>query len=233
MTTRDQSFWDVLSADDVAALKPTAQRRFLPRGDVLLHRGDEVSTVYLPVTADILNQVHSEDGGSIMTANVGREGVTGLAAFLAKQPIGWDLIVQVEGDAIAIPAPVFRAQTERSPNLLAALIRLTHFHQVESAQNTLCTARHTVQARVARLLLELHGRTGKSEFDLTQEEISARLGAQRTTVNTAWGNLAGQGAVRGSRGRVRLVDSQRLQQQACRCYAALSSSRFWPLTSTV
>ena len=232
MTMRDQCFWDLLSVQDVTALEPAAQRRFLSRGDLLLHRGDEVSTVYLPLTADILNLVHAEDGGSIMTANVGREGVTGLAAFLAKQPIGWDLVVQVEGDAIAIPAPIFRAQAERSPDLLAALIRLTHFHQLESAQNILCSARHTVKSRVARLLLELHDRTGKTEFDLTQEEISARLAVQRTTINSAWGILAGLGAVRASRGRIRLLDSHRLQEQACQCYAALASSRFWPLTST-
>lgn len=229
MIAGTECFWDSLSGPDAEALEPVLRRSFLPRGDCLMSRGDEVETVYLPLTADISNLVRSRDGVTIMTANVGREGVTGLAAFLARQPIGWDLVVQVEGDAIAIPAQALRARAEQSPHLREALLRLTHFHQMEAAQNTLCTARHTVQQRVARLLLELQDRTGKAAFDLTQAEIAERLGAQRTTVVAAWKQLLDLRSVRSTRGKVSILDSDGLKTHACDCYQTLAASRYWPL----
>lgn len=222
-------FWDRMPPSDAEALEPLLQRRFLPRGDCLLFSGDDVETVYFPVTADISNLVRTTEGDTIMTANVGREGVTGLAAFLAQQPIGWDLVVQVEGDAIAVPADALRARAEQSSQLRDALLRVTHFHQLEASQNTLCAARHTILQRVGRMLLELHDRTGKTSFELTQADIANRLSAQRTTINAAWKALSEAGAVRSRRGKASIVDRDRLQRRACDCYQTLAGSRHWPL----
>lgn len=228
MTTAE-CFWDQLPAADAEALADFAQRRFLPRGDCLLDRGEDVETVYFPITADISNLMRSADGGTVMSSNVGREGVTGLAAFMARQPIGWDLVVQVEGDAMAVPAEALRARAEQSSELREALLRITHFHQIEASQNTLCAVRHAVLQRVARMFLELHDRTGKTSFEITQDEIAGRLGAQRTTINAAWKTLGAECVVRAQRGKASILDIDALRRRACDCYQTLAASRYWPL----
>ena len=224
-----QRFWNRLAPEDRDALEGVARMRFLPRSDILMHRGDTVSVVYLPVSAYISNILYSGDGGTVMASNVGREGVTGLAAFLADQPIGWDVVVQVEGEAIAIPSENLRARFDDSPTLRASLLRLTHFQQLEAAQNALCNARHSVRARIARWLSELHDRTESLSFEITQEEVSALLKAQRTTVNAAFKTLIEAHSIASGRSQIKIVNLNVLQAQACDCYPTLATSRYWPL----
>ncbi len=152
--------WAAMCAADKDALRPHMTLRHLPHGDIVTRADEEVKTVYLPVSADLANVVRFEDGRSGMATNVGREGVTGLAAFLAEEPCGWDVEAQVAGEAWALPADILRRRIDDSPDLLKLLLRLTHNNQVEAAQNAVCNALHTVTPRLARWLLTLQDRTG-------------------------------------------------------------------------
>ena len=87
---QNNRLWAAMDSVDQAALRPRMALRHLPQGDVLTQTGETVSTVYLPTTADLANIIRFSDGRSAMATNVGREGVSGLAAFLANEPCGWD-----------------------------------------------------------------------------------------------------------------------------------------------
>lgn len=213
--------WAAMSAEDKAALRPHLTLRHLPQGDVVTRCGDEVKIVYMPVTADLANVIRFEDGRSGMATNVGREGVSGLAAFLADEPCGWDVEVQIAGDAWALPADPLRQRTLDSPDLLRLLMRLTHNNQVEAAQNAVCNGVHTVTPRLARWLLTIQDRTGRDEFRLTQDELATTMSVRRTTVNASWQDLGALGGIRGRRGVVKIVDRAVLEHAACECYGAL------------
>ena len=213
--------WRAMAAEDKAALRPHLTLRHLPQGDIVTRSGDELKVVYLPVTADLANVIRFEDGRSGMATNVGREGVTGLAAFLANEPCGWDVEVQIAGDAWALPADPLRQRTQDSPELLRLLMRLTHNNQIEAAQNAVCNAVHTVTPRLARWLLTIQDRTGRDEFRLTQDELATSMSVRRTTVNASWQELGGLGGIHGRRGVVRIVSRDVLEQAACECYGAL------------
>lgn len=214
--------WRAMEPDDQQVLWPSMALRHLPHGDVVTRTGERVSIVYLPTTADLANVIRFSDNRGGMATNVGREGVTGLAAFLADEPCGWDIQVQIEGAAWALPADVLRRRVDESEPLRALLLRLTHYNQIEAAQNAVCNAVHGVTPRVARWLLTVQDRTGRSEAPVTQEDVATLISARRTTVNAAWQDLRDKGAISQSRRLVRVVDRGRLESHACECYALLA-----------
>ena len=213
--------WAAMAADDKAALRPFLIRRYLPQGDVVTRTGHDVETVYLPTTADLANVVRFTDGRSGMASNVGREGVTGLAAFLANEPCGWDVEVQVAGHAWALPAARLRHRVYESPPLLQLLMTLTHNNQIEAAQNAVCNALHMVTPRLARWLLTIQDRTGRSDFDLTQEDLATIMSVRRTTVNASWQDLGRLGGIKARRGVVKIVSREPLERACCECYGEL------------
>jgi CRP-like cAMP-binding protein len=215
--------WAAMKTADQEALRPHMTLRHLPRGDVLTGIGEPVEIVYFPVTADLANVIPFSDGRRGMATNVGREGVSGLAAFLADEPCGWDVQVQIGGAAWALPSEALRAQVDASDNLLTLLLSLTHFNQIEAAQNAVCSAVHTVTPKVARWLLTVQDRIGLDRFPITQDDVGALIAARRTTVNASWQELRSAGAIGYSRGTVAIVDRGKLKGLACECYAALAA----------
>lgn len=213
--------WQAMAPADRDVLRPHARRRVLARGDILMNASDHVDLVYFPVTADIANVIRLSDGLAGMATTVGRDGVTGLAAFLANEPLGWDILVQIGGEAWSLPADRLRQQTMASPDLQALLMRLTHKNQVEAAVNAVCNLRHPVMPRLARWLLTTQDRTGVAEFSMTQEEIGALLGVQRTTMNEAFQELSSHDAIVISRGKTRIGNRTALKRCACECYGAM------------
>lgn len=92
-----------------------------------------------------------------------------------------------------------------------ALDRLTRL-QSEAA----CNAVHMVPARVANRVRRLCLLTGP-EVRTTQSVIAQSMGVQRTSVNAAMKALEHDGTVRLGRGRIEVLDLDRLGTTACGC----------------
>lgn len=213
--------WEAMAPADRDVFRPHLTRCHLPQGDVLMSADDAVDVVYFPVTADIANTVRLSDGSAGMATTVGRDGITGLAAFLAGEPIGWDVQVQIGGYAWSLSAEILRKRYDASPDLADLLMRLTHKNQIEAAQNAVCNLRHQVTPRLARWLLTTQDRTGLSEFSITQEELAALLGVRRTTMVAACRELADHKGIVNRRGRFKITDRAVLKRETCECYAAI------------
>lgn len=208
-----------LSGEDQLYLRPLMERRVVQRGEVLLRAGDRVEVVHFPTSAQIANVMILNTGERLAVSIVGREGVTGLAAFMADEPIGWDAVVLIGGTVWAVPADALQALAETKPEVSAILLHATHRNQVEAHGEALCAAFHTVTGRIARWLLMLQERSGLSIFELTQQDIADLLGVQRTTVVAAFRAISAEGGLsRQRRGKIVIVDRAALKALACTCY---------------
>lgn len=212
-------FLDTLEAADEAALRPHLRRMAVEAGRVLIEQDTQVAEVHFPVDAQLVNLARFSDGSAVETAVVGREGLSGLAPFMARQPCGWEVTARMAGTVYAIPAEVVRARQYESRPLLDALLRLSHIYQMQAAQHAACNAMHRAPQRVARWLLTASDLSPGERLRLTQEELAGLLGAQRTTVNEAAGQLKAAGAIRYARGTIRILDRGVLERAACECYA--------------
>jgi CRP-like cAMP-binding protein len=209
-----------LNEVDRAALDPHLAEVSLVKGQVLTEQDHAVEAVYFPETADLANVMVFDDGRAVETSTVGSEGVSGLAAFMAKAPCTWRIVVQIEGSGLKLAADVFRRQVEASPELLTRALQLTHDYQSQAAQSAACNAIHEVTPRLARWLLLVQDRTNQVDIALTQGDIATLLGVQRTTINAAAGELRAAGAISYRRGTVRINDRSVLRAMTCNCYDA-------------
>ena len=210
-----------MSEVDQDTLRPAMTRHEVEYAEVLFQAGDVVDVIHFPVSAQIANIMRFDTGESLAVSSVGREGVTGLAAFMAVEPLRWDAIAQVPGVVWSISAHLVRALAIHSTEFATQLLRATHANQVEAHSLAICATFHLIMPRVARWLLTLHERTGQTSFIITQEDLANLLGVQRTTINAAMISLREAGAVSGkSRGRVTIKDRAVLKSLACSCHRA-------------
>jgi CRP-like cAMP-binding protein len=114
-----------------------------------------------------------------------------------------------------------RELTGQHPGLRYRLSLYADMLAAEHRQSAACLARHEVVPRLARWLLRSQDRVGGKEIPLTQEYLAHMLGAQRSTVSVAAGELEKIGAIRNARGRVTVTDRPALEATACECYAAM------------
>lgn len=61
-----------------------------------------------------------------------------------------------------------------------------------------------------------------SEIPITHELMAATLGVRREAVTLATCRLQAEGLIACSRGRIRLLDRERIEARACECYQALN-----------
>lgn len=66
-----------------------------------------------------------------------------------------------------------------------------------------------------------HDRVDSDTFGLTQEFLAQMLGVRRATVSVPQGVLQSAGLIRYTRGRITVLDRQRLEEAACECYRGL------------
>lgn len=86
-----------------------------------------------------------------------------------------------------------------------------------------CNARHTALQRLAKWIARLHVAAGEEGvISITQGELAALLGLQRTSVNAACRHLQDRGTVRIRRARLVVVDPDELSEAACDCDARLA-----------
>ena len=212
-------FLDTLEPADEAALRPHLRRMTVEPGQTLIAQDGPIPEVHFPVDAQLVNLVRFGDGTAIETAVVGREGLSGLAPFMACQRCGWEVAARLGGTVHVIAADVVRARYQVSPPLLDGLLRLSHVYQMQAVQHAACNATHKALARVARWLLTTSDLTPGEGLHMTQDELAGLLGAQRTTVNEAASQLKAAGAIRYARGVIRILDRPALERLACECYA--------------
>ncbi|MFN3931859.1 MAG: Crp/Fnr family transcriptional regulator [Brevundimonas sp.] len=212
-------FLDSLAPDDEAALRPHLRAAETASGQVLIEQDGPIPQLHFPVTAQLVNLVRFSDGSAVETAVIGREGLSGLAPFMAGMPCGWEVSVRAGGGLYVIAAEVVRARQGESATLRDGLLRLSHVYQMQAVQHAACNARHKVLPRVARWLLLASDLGPGVKLQMTQEELGGLLGAQRTTVNDAASQLKAAGAIRYARGVVSVLDRGALEGLACECYA--------------
>ncbi|RZI57154.1 MAG: Crp/Fnr family transcriptional regulator [Zymomonas sp.] len=212
---------DSIIADDLVEFGGAVRRILLERGEVLLEAGTISRVMHFPVTTQLANVSLLANGGGVETSVVGREGVSGLAAFLADTECGWQIVVQRSGEAFVAPVAAVQALRRRSPAFDRLLLRLSYFYQLQAAQTAACNAAHRLQQRLARWLLSIDDATPGEPVAITQEEVALFLGAQRTTVQDAMSNLRALGAIAYRRGVISLRDRAVLEGQVCECYGIL------------
>jgi CRP-like cAMP-binding protein len=208
---------------DFQLLAPHLRKVALEADAVLVRSGDPIEHIYFPLSGMIAFIMEMPNGQAVATALIGNEGATGAISALGPSRSPTTTVVRVAGTALQITPARFQAALARSSALRYALQNLTQALLLQFQHVAACNALHSVEARMARWLLQIHDRSEHDFLPLTQEALSELLGVRRTTVTHVVQKLRSTGAFRSNRRGLIEVDRPLLEASACECYKVMRS----------
>ncbi|MGH7021625.1 MAG: Crp/Fnr family transcriptional regulator [Brevundimonas sp.] len=158
-----------------------------------------------------------------------------VSAVVAGAVYGWDRALDPDAplpvaraliDTLACQIPTACIVDSMGREWLTRLVarqspRRLHF----LAEEAVCNASHLVVERLAKWLVRLHCGANGAPLSLTQADIGAMLGVQRTSINAAAGRLQTEGLVRFGRGKVQILNLAGLRAVSCGCGEARPGQR--------
>jgi CRP-like cAMP-binding protein len=152
---------------------------------------------------------------------VGKEGFIGLPLVAGFRTAPTRAIAQIEGSAFRVEGETLMAVLPQCPKLERRLQQFVQVMAMQTTQIAACNRLHEVNERLARWLLMSADRIGSNSVPLTQELIAQMLGTRRSSVTVAAGTLQKAGLITYTRGDVRIIDRQKLEEAACECYGIM------------
>jgi CRP-like cAMP-binding protein len=206
-----------LTPEDFSRLASQLEPVPLPLHEVLIAPRQPIAQAYF-VEEGIVSLVADTREGRIEVGLTGREGFVGVPIALGAQTTPHTAIVQASGEALRIAAGALEDALDASAGLRRVLGRYVQSLLVQVGQTVYANADLTVEARLARWILMTHDRLEQDELPLTHEVLSKMLGVRRPTVTTATHLLEGAGMIRARRGRITVVDREKLEDLAGAIY---------------
>ncbi len=208
----------------------------LAAGAQLYEAGTVLRHVYFPATAVVSLVSALQDGACSEVAVVGREGIVGVCAFMGGGKALSGAVVQRPGLAWRMGARDIADLAQESRPMMQQLLRYTQALFTHMAQTSACHRHHALAPQLCSWLLQHLDRQPGNEMRITQERIAGMLGVRREGVTGAAQQLQRDGLIEYTRGQIRVLDRQRLEQQSCECYTVVnrayeqlrSGSSAWP-----
>lgn len=225
-TNQRPSNWVLSQLSD--ASYGSLQRYFTPFelqvGATLSEAGKPAEYVYFPLSGFVSICVLTESGDSVEVATIGQEGLVNSAPLLDQPQPSHVATVQGDGTALRIRASLLREELRKDPSLFFLVHQATYLEMQQMAQNAVCNRVHSVEQRLARWLLTASDHMQSSKLLLTQEFLAHMLGARRSTVTIAAGDLQRAGLMSYTRGKIQILNREGLEKASCECYRTLRSA---------
>jgi len=219
----DNNLLRELRADDLAILRPKLDDWSAPTGTVLHQPGDAVRFAFFPRGSSLISYlVVFEDGRSIETALVGREGAIGGIVSHGRLPAYSRAEVQRGGAFFRIDLQHLEEAKSRSLTLRYLFARYADCLMAQVFQSVACNASHSIEKRTAKWLLAAVERIGTDDLALTQEQLATMLGVGRSYLSRVIHDLRQSAVIETRRGRIRVLDIDGLRALACECNDAVS-----------
>lgn len=215
---------DALEHVPVFAPLPAAERRTLAArlrfrryapNEIVFHRGDPASHLYVMVAGTVKVALPDEQGREAIVALLRGGDVFGDLALFDDSPRSATITAVTETVALLLTREDFLAVLERSPAAMRQMLRLLArtIRRVSTRVEDLVFL--DVASRVAKSLIDLAelGGTEVPEIALTQDDLASIVGATRVSVNRVLASLETRGIVKVERRRIEIVDRDRLQAE--------------------
>jgi CRP/FNR family cyclic AMP-dependent transcriptional regulator len=187
---------------DLDRIAGIVNRKWVPSGyRVLMSRADG-DAAYLVIRGIIKLVEDTEDGNEVILTILGTGDLFGGGILIPSRGTSTS-VVAMENSVVAIfPRAVFEDLLRTMPALSYNLVGMLEARLQHADERIQALASTHVEARLARVLLDLGQRLGAREqhgvripFRLTQAELGSMVGASRVRINHTLGYLRKSGAV--------------------------------------
>ena len=176
---------------------------------------------YFPNCGLISLVILMQDGRTVEVAVLGSEGFSGAASVmgLTRSPVRE--IVQIPGQGFRVPVNALNRSLRIAPNLRRLLERHAVVVGMQIAQTAACNRLHDVKQRLARWLLMAQDRVKTGILSITHDFLATMLGTDRPSVSVAASALQRLGIIEYTRGAVKILNRNKLEESCCECYRAI------------
>jgi CRP-like cAMP-binding protein len=210
-----------LPAKDLAAITERLRPMPLDMGHMFGETGAPIEQVVFPTSGLVSVVTELSSGERIEAALIGRSGVVGASvAFGAKFHISTSF-VQMPGSALIMRASDFAELVRQRDDIRALLFKHEEYLLAQSQQSVACNARHQVAMRLATWLIRSRDAAEQMHLEMTQEFLAQMLGVQRASVSLVAAELQAEGLIRYRRGRIEIINENKLVERACECCQAV------------
>lgn len=215
-------FLSILFDNDFVQLLHYLEPVTLAAGENIYQADEPIEYIYFPENA-VFSQLNIlEDGRMCEISMVGKEGVVGFPAmFHSCLPRFWTQI-SVAGTAFKIKTDTFRREFAYNRTIQVGLFDYANSFISQISQKAICNNYHCVEERFCTWLLMLHDRCGGNRLNLTHEQIAGYLGVNRPSITHITQALREQEIIDYQRGKIFILNRNRLENFACVCYAAVN-----------
>jgi CRP-like cAMP-binding protein len=207
-----------LPPDEYQRLRPHLRKVSFSLGEVVYEFGGQLDYVFFPTTSIVSLLYTMENGSSAEMGLTGNDGVVGIALFMGGGTMPNRAVVQSAGEALRMKAKVLQDEFALGGKFQQLLLRYTQALITQISQTAVCNRLHSVEQQLCRWLLLSHDRVQADELIMTQELIADMLGVRREGVTVAAGHLQDLGAISYVRGRIQILDREKLEETVCECY---------------
>jgi CRP-like cAMP-binding protein len=177
-----------------------------------------INDVYFPLNCVLSVVARMRDGSQIEVGTIGREGMSAFPLLMGASSTANFCYCQVNGNAIKIPAELFRELLATDPAFRQHLDRYLQAYVNMLGQLAACNRLHSVYERCSRWLLMTRDRVDIDHVPLTQEFLAMMLGTGRSGVAIAAATLQQAGFIKYTHGVITILDRPGLENAACECY---------------
>lgn len=205
-----------LTPEERVQILASARRHRYDRGDILVQEGEPSDSLHLVASGRLAVRVSTADGEHATINLLGAGDYFGELSLLdGQQPVRTATIVALESaETRALSATAFRDLRRRHPAADQLLLRLMARRIEELSDRLLEATYDALDRRVCRRLRELGelyaDGPGPATVPLTQEALAELVGGTRPSVNLVLQQLAADGVVELGRGRIVVLDPDRL-----------------------
>jgi CRP-like cAMP-binding protein len=217
----DVEFFDLLTADEAAALEQAGHRRQWPRGATILREAERADSVIVLLTGRVKVSSDTASGVEVVLAVRGPGALVGELSALDRGQLSASVRTLEPVTALVVPHSAFEAYLQAHGRVAFLLIRQIVGRLRDSDRKRVEFGAFDTTGRVAARLVELAERFGQPTDDgvriglpLSQDELAGWTGASREAVTKALRQLRSAGWISTGRLNVVVRDLEALRDRA-------------------
>jgi CRP-like cAMP-binding protein len=199
-----------LPADDVEALRRFATRRTFGPGETLFRQGDRPRELLIIERGEV-ELVYATRADRLVVQLLYAGSSVDQLAIVLDVPYRYSAITLTEATLLRLRLDTLRTLEELFPQIAFRWLRLLAHTLDRSHERLLELAGKSAIEQVSQALLHESAARNEPTLELTQGELAATLALSRQTVSRAFRDLAGEGAIKPERRRIRLLDREKLR----------------------
>lgn len=191
---------------------------------ILYKPNESIGEVYFPETAVISQLTVMNNGDTLETATVGREGASWISAHIGAPSMPCETVVAIGGNAHKLRIDDLSREMEENDHFADVLTQYSHALLVHSLRMTGCTGLHSLEQRCARWMLTTLDRVAGDRFSVTHEFLAALLGCTRPSATLVMSDFQHRGIVHVERGLIIVTNRDALLKVSCECYGVIKDT---------